>query len=174
MTFGLDWDSLVTGSLDVSIKSVVASPSFLSPDAGYECTLALFWKAHCLGLKLYIGRHHLKLRTIFVVLCQESTDRTVGQGIRLTQTRGVLHVTDSWSAPRCHILFAVAGSHSNGFSTSTDSPITSCLYVQLTSWSLFYQDTDHAIHDRCFVVEAARLRCCSRSHLRWFSLGYWK
>ncbi|KAI9510017.1 putative zinc-finger of transcription factor IIIC complex-domain-containing protein [Russula earlei] len=34
-----DWDSLVTGSLDVSIKSVVASPSFLSADAG--CILAV-------------------------------------------------------------------------------------------------------------------------------------
>ncbi len=29
-----DWDNLVTGSLDVSIKSVVVSPSFLSADAG--------------------------------------------------------------------------------------------------------------------------------------------
>jgi hypothetical protein len=36
MNFGPDWDSLVTGSLDVSIKSVVASPSFLSADAGYD------------------------------------------------------------------------------------------------------------------------------------------
>ncbi|KAH9074878.1 transcription factor IIIC subunit delta N-term-domain-containing protein [Lactarius deliciosus] len=34
-----DWDSLVTGSLDVSIKSVVVSPSFLSADAG--CILAV-------------------------------------------------------------------------------------------------------------------------------------
>ncbi|KAH9066910.1 hypothetical protein EDB87DRAFT_1672110 [Lactarius vividus] len=34
-----DWDSLVTGSLDVSIKSVVVSPSFLSADAG--CVLAV-------------------------------------------------------------------------------------------------------------------------------------
>ncbi|KAH9172208.1 transcription factor IIIC subunit delta N-term-domain-containing protein [Lactarius sanguifluus] len=34
-----DWDSLVTGSLDVSIKSVVVSPSFLSEDAG--CILAV-------------------------------------------------------------------------------------------------------------------------------------
>ncbi|KAI9451937.1 putative zinc-finger of transcription factor IIIC complex-domain-containing protein [Lactarius psammicola] len=34
-----DWDSLVTGSLDVSIKSVVVSPSFLSADAG--CVLAI-------------------------------------------------------------------------------------------------------------------------------------
>jgi hypothetical protein len=34
-----DWDSLVTGSLDVFIKSVVASPSFLSADAG--CVLAV-------------------------------------------------------------------------------------------------------------------------------------
>lgn len=33
------WDSLVTGSLDVSIKSVVVSPSFLSVDAG--CVLAI-------------------------------------------------------------------------------------------------------------------------------------
>jgi hypothetical protein len=36
---GPDWDSLVTGSLDVFIKSVVASPSFLSADAGYGYTL---------------------------------------------------------------------------------------------------------------------------------------
>lgn len=34
-----DWDGLVTGSLDVSIKSVVVSPSFLSADAG--CVLAI-------------------------------------------------------------------------------------------------------------------------------------
>lgn len=36
---GPDWDSLVTGSLDVFIKSVVASPSFLSADAGYGYSL---------------------------------------------------------------------------------------------------------------------------------------
>ena len=35
MNLGPDWDSLVTGSLDVFIKSVVASPSFLSADTGY-------------------------------------------------------------------------------------------------------------------------------------------
>ncbi|KAI9440782.1 putative zinc-finger of transcription factor IIIC complex-domain-containing protein, partial [Lactarius indigo] len=34
-----DWDSLVTGSLDVSIKSVVVSPSFLSTGAG--CVLVV-------------------------------------------------------------------------------------------------------------------------------------
>ena len=38
MNLGPDWDSLVTGSLDVFIKSVVASPSFLSADAGYGNT----------------------------------------------------------------------------------------------------------------------------------------
>lgn len=37
--FGPDWDSLVTGSLDVFIKSVEASPSFLSADAGYGYSL---------------------------------------------------------------------------------------------------------------------------------------
>lgn len=35
MQLSSDWDSLVTGSLDMSIKSVVSSPSFLSADAGY-------------------------------------------------------------------------------------------------------------------------------------------
>jgi len=39
MNLGPDWDNLVTGSLDVFIKSVVASPSFLSVDAGYGHTL---------------------------------------------------------------------------------------------------------------------------------------
>ena len=34
MNLDTDWDSLVTGSLDVFIKSVVASPSFLSADSG--------------------------------------------------------------------------------------------------------------------------------------------
>jgi hypothetical protein len=43
MCFGSDWDSLVTGSLDVSIKAVIASPSFLSADAGYEYTLVFFF-----------------------------------------------------------------------------------------------------------------------------------
>jgi hypothetical protein len=43
MSFGSDWDSLATGSLDVSIKAVVASPSFLSADAGYEYTPASFF-----------------------------------------------------------------------------------------------------------------------------------
>lgn len=38
MDLGPDWDSLVTGSLDVFIKSVVASPSLLSADAGYGYT----------------------------------------------------------------------------------------------------------------------------------------
>lgn len=42
MDRGPDWDSLVTGSLDVSIKSVVASPSFISADAGYVCSLMPF------------------------------------------------------------------------------------------------------------------------------------
>ena len=32
---GIDWDTLATGSLDVFIKSVVTSPSFVSADAGY-------------------------------------------------------------------------------------------------------------------------------------------
>jgi hypothetical protein len=43
MSFGSDWDSLATGSLDVSIKAVVASPSFLSADAGYEYAPASFF-----------------------------------------------------------------------------------------------------------------------------------
>lgn len=38
MNLGTDWDSQVTGSLDVFIKSVVASPSFLSVDSGYGYT----------------------------------------------------------------------------------------------------------------------------------------
>lgn len=81
INFGSDWDSLVTGSLDLSIKSVVASPSFLSADAGYEYTLVLFSMAHHLGPKLYSGRYQHKLGTISVVLCEESTDGAVGQGI---------------------------------------------------------------------------------------------
>jgi general transcription factor 3C protein 4 len=48
MNLGLDWDSLVTGSLDVFIKSVVASPSFLSADAGYGFSLTPFHNAHYL------------------------------------------------------------------------------------------------------------------------------
>jgi hypothetical protein len=36
-----DWDSLVTGSLDISIKSVASSPSFVSADAGYEYSTIL-------------------------------------------------------------------------------------------------------------------------------------
>ncbi|KAI0272725.1 transcription factor IIIC subunit delta N-term-domain-containing protein [Gloeopeniophorella convolvens] len=34
-----EWDSLVTGSLDISIKSIAASPSFLTAEAG--CVLAI-------------------------------------------------------------------------------------------------------------------------------------
>jgi hypothetical protein len=118
----------------VSIKAVVASPSFLSGDAGYEYTLVLFFrKAHCLGPKLYIGRHQHKFGTNSVVLCQESTDGAVGQGTRLSQTpNGVcVWLTDAVSVTRCHILFTVAGSHSNRFSTSTDTPVTSRLYVNM-------------------------------------------
>ena len=81
LNFVSDWDSLVTGSLDASIKSVVASPSFLSADAGYEYTLVFFSKAHRLGSKMYSGCYQHKLGTISVVLCQESTDGAVGQGI---------------------------------------------------------------------------------------------
>ena len=44
MNIGPEWDSLVTGSLDVYIKSVVASPSFLSADAGYGYSLNLSTK----------------------------------------------------------------------------------------------------------------------------------
>jgi len=39
MNPGQDWDSVVTGSLDVFIKSVAVSPSFLSADAGYGYAL---------------------------------------------------------------------------------------------------------------------------------------
>ena len=39
INLGPDWDGLVTGSLDVFIKSVVASPSFLSADAGYAYSI---------------------------------------------------------------------------------------------------------------------------------------
>jgi hypothetical protein len=81
INFGSDWDSLATGSLDLSIKSVVASPSFLSADARYEYTLVLFSMAHYLGPKLYSGRYQHKLGTISVVFCEESTDGAVGQGI---------------------------------------------------------------------------------------------
>lgn len=41
MNLDPDWDSLVTGSLDVFIKSVVASPSFLSVDAGYGYSITI-------------------------------------------------------------------------------------------------------------------------------------
>jgi hypothetical protein len=39
MNLDRDWDSVVTGSLDVFIRSVAVSPSFLSADAGYGSAL---------------------------------------------------------------------------------------------------------------------------------------
>jgi hypothetical protein len=90
MNLASDWDSLVTGSLDVSIKSVVASPSFLSADSGYGYYTAPSCKTLSLGRKLCISGCQHKLGTITMVLRQESTCGAVDQGILLGCLIGIM------------------------------------------------------------------------------------
>ncbi|KAI0294320.1 transcription factor IIIC subunit delta N-term-domain-containing protein, partial [Multifurca ochricompacta] len=91
-----DWDNLVTGSLDVSIKAVVASPSFLSADAG--CVLAVV--STNLELSLWCSLRN-QLAGQWVKL-QDATHflqslGTVSGGSRLQQALRSQVVCCSWS-----------------------------------------------------------------------------
>ncbi|KAH9987160.1 transcription factor IIIC subunit delta N-term-domain-containing protein [Russula compacta] len=91
-----DWDSLVTGSLDVSIKSVVASPSLLSPDAG--CILAVVSTNLELSLwssvKNQLAGQWVKLQDAISLLRSIAAVRTDS---RLHQTLQAQVVCSAWS-----------------------------------------------------------------------------
>lgn len=91
-----DWDSLATGSLDLSIKSVVASPSFLSADA--SCILAVISTNLELSLwcsvKNQLTGQWVKLQDAISFLQSRAITRTDS---RLQQTLQSQVVCSSWS-----------------------------------------------------------------------------
>ncbi|KAH9962694.1 putative zinc-finger of transcription factor IIIC complex-domain-containing protein [Russula dissimulans] len=91
-----DWDNLATGSLDVSIKSVVASPSFVSADAG--CVLAVISTNLELSLwssvKNQLGGQWVKLQDSISFLRSLAV---IGTGSRLLRILQTQVVCSSWS-----------------------------------------------------------------------------
>ncbi|KAI0251386.1 putative zinc-finger of transcription factor IIIC complex-domain-containing protein [Lactifluus subvellereus] len=91
-----DWDTLVTGSLDISIKSVVSSPSFLSADAG--CVLAIvstnFELSLWCSVKNQLAGQWTKLQDATPYLRSLAVAQTDS---RLQQTLRTQVVCSSWS-----------------------------------------------------------------------------
>ncbi|KAN0115650.1 Transcription factor IIIC subunit delta N-term domain containing protein [Russula decolorans] len=135
-----DWDSLVTGSLDVFIKSVVASPSFLSADAG--CVLAVVNTNLELSLwcsaKNQLAGQWVKLQDAISFLQSLAATRTISS---LQQTLQTQVVCSSWS--RQPDFGAVSACVCDGSLLAIGNRAGSILLIKFTTGSGSEQYLEH-------------------------------
>jgi general transcription factor 3C polypeptide 4 len=170
MKLSSDWDSVVTGSLDISIKSVVSSPSFLSADAGYGFTPAFLYEAHYRGQSciLAVVSTNLELSLWCSVKNQlagqwvKVSDSDIRQGNYIRLTPGQLQDATSY-------LQSLAAAQTTSRLQQTLRTQVVCMLTWLSRWNIYSISPD-----RFILVEAAGLRYRPVMHQRWFSFSSWE